>query len=172
MSNKRLKAAARDPEETDTTPEPTHPRNGSKTVVRALFTTPPHGSAAPVPHLQHLTDNGPATKDLPGRDTYFVKDKNGLVRIKLEEILFLQADGNYVEMHLVAGRMVLRNSMADLMKMLPVHFLRQVNRSQAVNVIHIDHISHEEVLLGTHSFTLTKRYRESLMADLPIINSR
>ncbi|MBS1569003.1 MAG: LytTR family transcriptional regulator [Bacteroidetes bacterium] len=94
------------------------------------------------------------------------------MRIKPAEILYLQADGNYVEIHMDTGRLVLRNSMAELLKMLPGFLLHQVNRSQAVNVQRLDLIGHDTVQIGQHTLTLSKHFRDMLLDCISVLSGR
>jgi DNA-binding LytR/AlgR family response regulator len=101
-----------------------------------------------------------------------VKDTRGLVRIDPSHIHYLQADGNYLELHLPDRRVVLRNSLAEVLKMLPPCLLCQVNRAQAVNIQHLDLIGPEEVRIGELAFTLSKHYREPLISCVQVISGR
>lgn len=103
---------------------------------------------------------------------YFVKDMRGLVRIDPMDIQFLQADGNYVELHLEQRRVVLRNSLAEVLKTLPSDLMCQVNRSQAVNIRHLDLIGADEVRIGELAFTLSRHFREPLLGSVRIIAGR
>ena len=90
----------------------------------------------------------------------------------IADLIYLEADGNYVEVYLRNGRVVLRNSMAEVLKCLPENIFHMVNRSQAVNILLLDGIESDEVSMGQKSFTLTKRYREDLLRHLNIIAGR
>ena len=102
----------------------------------------------------------------------FLKDNKSLRRVMISDLVYLEADGNYVEVYLRQGRVVLRNSMAEVLKCLPENIFFMVNRSQAVNVLLLDGIESDEVTMGQRSFTLTKRYREDLLRQLNIIAGR
>lgn len=137
-------------------------------VVRTL----PHAGAA-----GYLDEPMPAGARLPVAEmavqpTYFVKDNRGLVRVVPKDIRFLQAAGNYVEMHLEERRIVLRNSLAEVLKTLPPEVMCQVNRSQAVNIGHLDLIGADEVHMGDMHFTLSRHFREPLLGRVRIIAGR
>lgn len=103
---------------------------------------------------------------------YFVKDARGLVRLDTARILYLKAEGNYVELHTPDRRVVLRNSLAEVLKMLPEGLMCQVNRAEAVNMQHVERITADEVVVDKRVFTLSKSYRAALMAGLKIISAR
>lgn len=105
-------------------------------------------------------------------DAVFIKDNGEMHRVFLRDLFFLQADGNYVELRLRTGRVVLRNSLSELLKGLPAEVFFQVNRSQAVNVLLVDRIGADELGMGEHAFTLSRRYRDELVSRLPMITGR
>ena len=119
----------------------------------------------PLDHRVHVGD-------LPVQPAYFVKDNRGLVRIDPASICFLQAAGNYVEMHMQQRRIVLRNSLAEVLKTLPSEVMCQINRSQAVNICHLDLIAADEVCIGDMHFTLSRHFREPLLGRVRIIAGR
>jgi DNA-binding LytR/AlgR family response regulator len=102
----------------------------------------------------------------------FLKDKKGLRRVQLVDIILIAADGNYVELHLRQGRVVLRNSISEILRCLPKDIFFMVNRSQAVNILLVDGIGNDEVSIGKRSFTLTRRYRDELLDNLHIVAGR
>ena len=102
----------------------------------------------------------------------YLRNDRKLLRTALRDMLLLQADGNYVELIMVKRRVVLRNSMAEVIKSMPDDVFQMVNRRQAVNIMLIDAISHDEVHIGSLSFTLSPRYRDDLLEKLHIISGR
>ena len=110
--------------------------------------------------------------DVVGDRAVFLKDSRGMRRVFLRDIIYLEADGNYVELHLRNGRVVLRNSMAEVLKALPADVFFMVNRSQAVNILLVDQVGPDEVGIGKFGFTLSRRYRDELVGRLPVITGR
>jgi DNA-binding LytR/AlgR family response regulator len=147
-------------------PKPALRRDRPRPIIRSLnksVAVVPEELIVPAPHVVH---------DASAPPVYFIKDMRGLVRIDPAHIQFLQADGNYVELHLPQRRVVLRNSLAEVLKMLPPCLMCQVNRAQAVNIQHLDLIGTDEVRIGELAFTLSKHYREPLLACVQVISGR
>ncbi len=141
-------------------------------VIRALNgATLPDADEAAMAELVRAPHDAPRTGE-PDHGVYFVKDMRGLVRIDPVDIMYLQADGNYVELHLHQRRIVLRNSLAEVLKMLPHDLMCQVNRAQAVNIRHLDLIGADEVRIGELAFTLSKHFRDPLLGSVRIITGR
>lgn len=110
--------------------------------------------------------------NVAGDRAVFLKDRRGMRRVFLRDIIYLEADGNYVELHLRNGRVVLRNSMAEVLKALPADVFFMVNRSQAVNILLVDQVGADELGIGKFGFTLSRRYRDELIGRLPVITGR
>lgn len=110
--------------------------------------------------------------DVAGDRAIFLKDSRGMRRVFLRDMFYLEASGNYVELVLRNGRVVLRNSMAEVLKALPPDVFLMVNRAQAVNILLVDHIGTDDVAIGKFGFTLSRRYRDELVGQLPIITGR
>jgi len=146
-------------------PKPMERRDRPRPIIRSL-----NKGAALVP--EELVVPEPSHQATTASPVYFIKDMRGLVRIDPAHIQFLQADGNYVELHMPQRRVVLRNSLAEVLKMLPPCLMCQVNRAQAVNIQHLDLIGTDEVRIGELAFTLSKHYRDPLLACVQVITGR
>jgi len=146
-------------------PNPVERRERTRPIIRSL-----NKSAERVP--EELIVPQARAQVATAATVYFIKDMRGLVRIDPAHIQFLQADGNYVELHMPQRRVVLRNSLAEVLKMLPPCLMCQVNRAQAVNIQHLDLIGTDEVRIGELAFTLSKHYRDPLIACVQVITGR
>lgn len=136
-----------------------------------ILTMPQRRNARPEPQAPTAAYPVHATHH-PRDMAVFLKDNKGLRRVMISDLVYLEADGNYVEVYMRSGRVVLRNSMTEVLKCLPENIFFLVNRSQAVNVLLLDGIGTDEVNMGPRSFTLTRRYREDLLRHLNIIAGR
>jgi len=140
----------------------------------------PHNEMLRLQGVKHETDKvylpapiAPFPMVTCGLDhSIFIRDNRMLHRVAVRHMLHLEADGNYVELVLSDRRFVLRNSVAEVMKTMPEGVFVMVNRRQAVNVLLVDSISADEVSIGIHSYTLSRRFRDSLMERLHVVSGR
>ena len=114
----------------------------------------------------------PAPAPLKGRPVFMIKDTEGLVRLHPEDIVHIQAKGNYVEVHRPRSRIVVHSSLTEVLKVLPANIMVRINRGQAVNVRRIEHIGSDEVLLADMVFTLSPRYRKDLLERIKVVTDR
>lgn len=84
------------------------------------------------------------------------------------EILFLEAAGNYVEIHTAAGTHLIRGTLAAWQQRLAALGFVRVHRSRLVNRAHVTAIESngsgdfELTLTGGHKLTASRRYRAGL----------
>jgi two-component system LytT family response regulator len=106
------------------------------------------------------------------RQRIAVADGDRIRFLRLEEILWIEAQGNYVEIHTASGSHLLRETMASIEKRLaPDRFLR-IHRSTIVNADHIRELQrwfrgdYKVVLNDGSELRLSQNYRQSLSALL------
>lgn len=98
-------------------------------------------------------------------DTFFAKDGNKNVRIKLSEVLFIKSEDNYVAFVFQESQTLSLFTLKDLEVKLPRNFKR-VHRSYIVNLDRIDYITPEEIVLGDKKVPIGEKYRSDLEASL------
>lgn len=115
------------------------------------------------------TDLIESVPTIPKVDRITVKVEGRLVFLKLEQIVRVEAADNYVWVHLIDKRFLIRETMAALEARLgSVDFVR-VNRSAIVNLNHLKEIKpgarngdHDVVLLDSTVLSLSRRLRSQL----------
>ena len=97
------------------------------------------------------------------KDYIFIKQQYKFVKFKLSEILFAEADNNYVNLHTRSQKFVVRLSLADLVDRL--HFPRfiRIHRSFAVNLDEISSFDDQEVKIGVHEIPIGRNYRQDFL---------
>jgi DNA-binding LytR/AlgR family response regulator len=99
----------------------------------------------------------------------FVKDNGILKRINVEEILYLEAMGDYVKVHTPAKFHVLHATLKSIEeKLSPQKFIR-VHRSYIVSISKIDFIQEGVISIGKASVPVADTYRASLNKRLNLL---
>ena len=99
-------------------------------------------------------------------DFIFVKDGYDQLKINYEEILFLEAAGNYVTFTLKEKKVLTRSTFQEALNLLPTDKFVRVHRSYIVAVAKIDKIERHQVTIGKHRIPVSSAYREDLNAAL------
>jgi DNA-binding LytR/AlgR family response regulator len=83
------------------------------------------------------------------RDHVFIKSGHEQVKVILNEILYAEADDNYVTLYFKDGRKLLSMTMKSLEQLLPSPPFLRTNRSFIVNIDHIHRVGANYVVLGS-----------------------
>jgi DNA-binding LytR/AlgR family response regulator len=111
--------------------------------------------------------------DKIGRSEIFIKKDSTLVRLKYDEILWIEALENYVIFNTFNEKFTIHFTMKAIEQKLPQDKFIRVHRSFIVNTSSIDAIEDNSVLVkvhdGTKSIPIGKSYKDKLMGDINLI---
>ncbi|KPM48478.1 LytR/AlgR family response regulator transcription factor [Jiulongibacter sediminis] len=94
----------------------------------------------------------------------FVKDSYDLVRVDLENLLFVQSEGNYLTFHEEDKKTVTRMTMTELVKTLPASHFMRVHKSNVVNLHKVKKIERHQVQVSEGIFVpVAANYHGELM---------
>ena len=79
---------------------------------------------------------------------YMLKTKNGFYKIKIENILYLKSDGNYVTVFLEAEQYTCRNKLKDLIAEFNNTQIRKTHRRFAINLSKVTKITKKTVFIN------------------------
>lgn len=150
------------------------------TFKRAARTNPIHFITKPFSDLQlqrsielsirSLAEQAEAAweNDLVFKNHLFIKVRQKLEKIAIENIFFVEADGRYCQICMEEKKYLVRLSLQELSGMLPATSFIQVHRSYIVNAHKILNIDLQDsfVQLKQHQIPLSKRHRELLLKKL------
>lgn len=100
------------------------------------------------------------------QDFLFVKDGYEQLRINFEDILFLEAAGNYVTFTLKEKKVLTRSTFNEAISLLPPDKFVRVHRSFVVSINKIDKIERHQVTVGKHTVPVSGAYRSDLTGAL------
>ncbi len=101
------------------------------------------------------TDENPYTLFKSGSKTH---------KVYYDDILFLEKDGNYLEIHLMDGQKILiRSNMSDVMTLVPESLFQRVHKSYVVSINAIEIIEVNKLTLtNKNKIPLGASYRQAL----------
>ncbi len=100
------------------------------------------------------------------QDFLFVKDGYEQQKVFFEEILFLEAAGNYVTYILKNRKVVTRSTFLEAVQLLPPGDFLRVHRSFVVNLNKIDKVERHQVTLQGFAVPVSEAYRQDLVAGI------
>jgi DNA-binding LytR/AlgR family response regulator len=111
--------------------------------------------------------------DKIGRSEIFIKKDSTLVRLKYDEILWIEALENYVIFNTFNEKFTIHFTMKAIEQKLPQDKFIRVHRSFIVNTSSINAIEDNSVLVKVHdgikSIPIGKSYKDKLMGDINLI---
>lgn len=115
-----------------------------------------------------LENNKPAEPSeketiLQMNDYIFVKNNYVFVKIKLEDILYAEADNNYVQLVTTEKKLLLRLSLSQLLEKICYKPMVRIHRSYAVNINVIQSFSDQEVNLPKMQLPIGRSYKEDFL---------
>lgn len=99
-------------------------------------------------------------------DSLFIKQGTNFIKVKLDDIIFIESDKKYVYIHTAGKKLLVRESMQNYVDIIGAKHIMRVHRSYAINLNHIQSINTETLLVGGHEVPIGKAYREELLNSL------
>jgi DNA-binding LytR/AlgR family response regulator len=106
-------------------------------------------------------------------DEIFIKKNSALVRLKYDDILWVEALENYVIFSTFNERFTIHFTMKAIEQKLPTSKFTRVHRSFIVNISRINIIEDNAIIIKTHdgnkSIPIGKSYKDKLLKDINLI---
>ena len=113
-------------------------------------------------------DLPPGTVADPLGDRIFVKDRGRSIFVRIPDIDYVEALGNYARIHAAGARHMLRERISNLEQRLAPHGFARVHRSAIVNLDRVREVvprrtgDHVVVLAGGVRLKLSRSYRDRI----------
>ena len=114
---------------------------------------PVNGVAAPVEREMILQLEG----------NIYVKNNLQFIKIALRDILYLEADNNYVNLWTAERKFALRLSLSTMLEKIQCRNVVRIHRSYAVNIDRLSSFSESDVWLEKIQLPLGRNYREEFL---------
>lgn len=121
-----------------------------------------------VQRIQETTEESPREieESTPLSDHVFVRDKDRMVKVKLNEILYVEAERNYCRIHTSSRQYLLSSPMKKLESQLDTEVFVRTHRSFVVNINAIEGFDEFYLYLNEQSIPLGKSYKEEVLKRL------
>jgi len=108
--------------------------------------------------------------DITTKDkTIFIKSDSRLVQISTEDILWIEALGNYMRIFTVDNKFTILSTMKDIVTKLPSDQFTRVHRSFVIRVDKINSIEDNYILIGSKQISIGKAYKDELNKKLNLL---
>ncbi len=144
-----------------------------------------YSDVATVSKAKHTNPHAYLTKPIKRKELYanievafsssanylLIKDGHSHRKIKLKDILWLQADGNYKKIYTQADKFPItaRMSMEELEDKLPSHRFLRIHKSYIVNIEYIDAVKGDSIQVTEQLLPVGRAYLERVQKALNIV---
>jgi DNA-binding LytR/AlgR family response regulator len=101
-------------------------------------------------------------------DALFIKQGQYFHKVKLADILYLESENIYLNVHTAKSKMLVRSSLQDYMALIAAKNFFRVHRSFAVNIDHIQTINTEYLIINNTQIPIGRAYRSQLLSFLKL----
>lgn len=103
----------------------------------------------------------------PIRSRYlFIKDGYKQVKLTIEEISYIQGEGNYLSVFCGSARTMTRMTLGEMTVLLPDGLFFRVHNSYLVNLSRIDKIENNHIHIGEAAIPIGSKYREGFFLTI------
>lgn len=102
-------------------------------------------------------------------DRIFVRHKEKMVKIVVEEIFYIEADRNYCHIYTPKKEYVLATSLKVMEEKLPARQFLRVHRSFMVNLNHVDEVAENHLIIAQKAIPLGTNFRDELLKRIQTI---
>ncbi len=97
------------------------------------------------------------------QDYLFVKNNYRFVKMKLSDILYAEADNNYINLITAEGKTTVRLSLNQFMEKIRSASLIRIHRSFAINMNAIQSFNDQQVMVDKYELPIGRAYREAFL---------
>ena len=103
-------------------------------------------------------------------ESFFVKSSNLYHRIDVEDIEWIQSEGNYCTIQLPEKRYVVKMSLSSILEELAEYDFRQVHKRYIVNKLKIDKldISNNQLFINSNAIPIGRTFKNEIVKNLNI----
>lgn len=102
-----------------------------------------------------------------GDDFLILKENKALHKVLLADILFVEAYGDYVKVHLKDKYITTHSTFSAFIDQLPRHFMR-THKSFSVNLNKLDQLSGNQITVDSHTVPIGQTYKAQVLKALNI----
>ena len=102
-------------------------------------------------------------------DRIFVRNKDRMVKILFEAILYIEAERNYCRIFTKTKEYLLTMPMKNLEDQLPAALFPRIHRSHIVNLAQVDEVDESTVVIGQKTLPLSKSLREEFLMRIKTV---
>jgi DNA-binding LytR/AlgR family response regulator len=111
-------------------------------------------------------ENQENSDDFVLKDSLFIRTNGMLVKLKLQDIIYLEADANYTQVHTKDKKFVIRSTLKELEGKLDTNRFVRVHKSFLINLEEIEGIQAESVHIAGKEIPISRNQYSWLLHQI------
>jgi len=107
--------------------------------------------------------------DMQDKEYIFVRSNSILSKIKIKDIIYIQALGDYVNIFTPEKRYAVHITLKGMEEQLPVGKFYRLHRSYIVSLDHIDSVEENTAIAGKHMLPIGENFKKEMLRRLNLI---
>jgi DNA-binding LytR/AlgR family response regulator len=105
----------------------------------------------------------PETSSDISEQTVFIKSGSEFHQLPIQDIRYIESDGNYVTFHTTKRSILARYKISEVKELLPLQFFVRIHRSYIVALKHIETVKRHCVVMDGNEIPISSNYREGFL---------
>lgn len=102
-------------------------------------------------------------------DRIFVRHKDRMVKLVIDDILYIEADRNYCHIYTATSEYVLTTTLKTMEEKLPTRYFLRIHRSFLINLRQVDEVAENHVVINQKTVPLSHLLRDELLKRLKMV---
>jgi two-component system, LytTR family, response regulator LytT len=102
------------------------------------------------------------------KDSLFIKEGNYFHKVKFADILYLESEHVYVNVHTINKKIMVRSSMQSYLTNFDEKKFYRIHRSFVINLDHIQTINTENIVVNGIELPIGKTFRDDLLSHIKL----
>lgn len=102
------------------------------------------------------------------KDSFFVRDRGMLRKVKFDDIIWLEADGNYTLLHIKDQKLALRTTLKEVEQQLPAELFIRIHKSFLINISKVTAVGGQKVQLEQVELPVGRAFMAGLMDKINV----
>ena len=99
-------------------------------------------------------------------DTFFIKDGTTNIKIKIEDVYYVEALGDYVKFHTTEKKITTLSTMKSIESKLAAYNFVRIHRSYIVNLSFVGVVKSSSIELNGITLSISRNYKSNFLAQL------
>ncbi len=115
------------------------------------------------PAVEKQETSSPAQSNKESKAHMFIKSGTQQIKVHPDDILYIEADGNYMCFHTSQKKIMSLLTMKDVLEMLPANDFVRIHKSYIIALKHLEAIEKHDVVVGGKKIPIGATFREHFL---------